>query len=78
MRMTLKEGTQKKNVGPPPKYSKLGQALKSCRHQGRDTEIAQNILRLSKPDMTIHWKALRKHFLMVPLVLYFPFKKNSP
>jgi hypothetical protein len=36
-------------------------------HQGRDTEIAQNILRLSKPtDMTIHWNALGKHFLMVP------------
>jgi hypothetical protein len=26
-------------------------------------------LRLSKPtDMTIHWKALEEHFLMVPLV----------
>jgi hypothetical protein len=30
-----------------------------------DTEIAQ----MSKPsDMTIHWKALEEHFLMVPLV----------
>jgi hypothetical protein len=36
------------------------------RHQGRDTEIAQN-LRLSKPtDMTIHWKALEEHIRMVP------------
>jgi hypothetical protein len=37
-------------------------------HQGRDTEIAQNIFKLSKPtDMTTHWKGLGKHFLMVPL-----------
>jgi hypothetical protein len=29
-------------------------------------------LRLSKPtDMTIHWKGLGKHFLMVPLVVRF-------
>jgi hypothetical protein len=29
----------------------------------------QYILRLSKPtDMTIHWKTLEAHFLMVPLV----------
>jgi hypothetical protein len=29
-------------------------------------------LRLSKPtDMTIHWKALEEHFLMVPLVFRF-------
>jgi hypothetical protein len=35
-------------------------------HQGRDTEIVQNILRLSKPtDMTIHWKGLGKHFLIL-------------
>jgi hypothetical protein len=28
--------------------------------------------RLSKPtDMTIHWKALEEHFLMVPLVFRF-------
>jgi hypothetical protein len=38
-------------------------------HQGWDTEIAQKCLRLSKhTDTTIHWKALGKHFLMVPLV----------
>jgi hypothetical protein len=38
-------------------------------HQGRDTEIAQKNLRLLKPtDMTIHWKALEEHFLMVPLL----------
>jgi hypothetical protein len=36
------------------------------------TEIEQNILRLSKPtDMTIHWKGLGKHFLMVPSVVRF-------
>jgi hypothetical protein len=35
-------------------------------HQGGDTEIAQKIP--TKPtDMTIHWKALEEHFLMVPL-----------
>jgi hypothetical protein len=32
----------------------------------------QKNLRLSKPtDMTIHWKALREHFLMVPLAFRF-------
>jgi ABC-type uncharacterized transport system permease subunit len=41
-------------------------------HQWRDTEIAQNNLRLLKrTDMTIHWKALGKHFMMVPLVVRF-------
>jgi hypothetical protein len=42
--------------------------------QGQDTEIAQKHLRLSKDtDMTIHWKGLEEHFLMVhvPLVLRF-------
>jgi hypothetical protein len=39
-------------------------------HQGWDTDIAKNIFRLSKPThMTIHWKALGEHFLMVPFVL---------
>jgi hypothetical protein len=39
---------------------------------GRDTEIAQKNLRLSKPtDMTIHWKGVEEHFLMVPLVFRF-------
>jgi hypothetical protein len=34
-------------------------------HQGRDTEIAQKKLRLSKhTDMTIHWKAHEEHFLI--------------
>jgi hypothetical protein len=42
---------------------------------GRDTEIAQNIFRLSNPtDMTIHYKALGKHFSMVPLVVRFSFR----
>jgi hypothetical protein len=47
-------------------------------HQGWGTEIAQKI-GLSKPtDMTIHWKALEKHFLMVPLVFRFNhFWKNN-
>jgi hypothetical protein len=41
-------------------------------HQGQGTEIAQNILRLLKPtDMTIHWKALEMHILMVPFVFQF-------
>jgi hypothetical protein len=36
-------------------------------HQGQDTEFAKK-LRVSKhTDMTIHWKALEEHFLMVPL-----------
>jgi hypothetical protein len=35
-------------------------------HQGRDTEIAKKLLKLSKyTDVTIHWKALEEHFLMV-------------
>jgi hypothetical protein len=39
-----------------------------------DGEIAQKMPRLSKlTDMTIHWKALEQHFLMVPLVFVFPF-----
>jgi hypothetical protein len=45
--------------------------LNRLRTDGRDTEIAQN-LRLSKhSDMTIHWRALEEHFLMVPLVFRF-------
>jgi hypothetical protein len=41
-------------------------------HDGRDTENCPNNLRLLEPtDMTIHWKALGKHFLMVPLVFQF-------
>jgi hypothetical protein len=37
--------------------------------KGRDTEIAPKNIRLLKPtDMTIHWKALKEHFAMVPLV----------
>jgi hypothetical protein len=28
-------------------------------------------LKLSKPDITIHWKALEEHFLMLPLVVRF-------
>jgi hypothetical protein len=41
-------------------------------HKGPDTEIAQRKLRYSKPiDMTIHWKGLEEHFLMVPLVFRF-------
>jgi hypothetical protein len=36
------------------------------------TEIAPQNLRLSKhTDMTIHWKGLEGHFLMVPLVFQF-------
>jgi hypothetical protein len=36
------------------------------------SEIAPAILRLSKYiDMTIHWKALEEHFLMVPLVFLY-------
>jgi hypothetical protein len=45
-------------------------------HQGRDTEIAPTFLRLLKPTctgMTIHWKALGKHFLTVSL--YFRFNQ---
>jgi hypothetical protein len=38
----------------------------------QDTEIAPKILRFSKhTDMTIHWKALEDHFLMVQLVFWF-------
>jgi hypothetical protein len=42
--------------------------------KGRDTEIVppKKHLRLSKhTDMTIHWKGLEEHFLMVPLVFRF-------
>jgi hypothetical protein len=40
--------------------------------QGQDTEIAPKKLRLSEyTDMTIHWKELVEHFLMVPLVFRF-------
>jgi hypothetical protein len=48
-------------------------------HQGQDTEIAPKTLRLSKPtDMTIHWKALGKDFLMVPLPVLLRFRgKNA-
>jgi hypothetical protein len=36
------------------------------------TEIAQKRLRLLKStDMTIHWKALKEHFLKLPLVFQF-------
>jgi hypothetical protein len=42
------------------------------RREGQDTEIGQTNLRFSKyNDMTIHWKALEEHFLMVPLVFGF-------
>jgi hypothetical protein len=51
-------------------------------HQRRDTEIGCTTkLRLSKPtDMTIHWKALDEHFLVVPLVFWFNHFRgeNSP
>jgi hypothetical protein len=41
-------------------------------HQGQDREIAQKIKIVETyADMTIHWKALEEHFLMVPLVLQF-------
>jgi hypothetical protein len=36
-------------------------------HQGRDTEIAPNIFKSAHTDMTIHWKALEDHFLLLPL-----------
>jgi hypothetical protein len=43
-------------------------------HHARDTEIVQKMLISSKHiDMTIHWKALEEHFLMVPLVFQFIF-----
>jgi hypothetical protein len=49
-------------------------------HQGRDTEIGPKNVRLSQhTDMTIHWKALEKHFLMVSLCFrcnYFRGKKK--
>jgi hypothetical protein len=41
-------------------------------HQRRTTDIPPPNLGLLKPtDMTIHWKALEEHFLMVPLVFQF-------
>jgi hypothetical protein len=41
-------------------------------HQGWDAEIAPKNFRLSKnTDMTIHWKGLEEHILMVPLVFLF-------
>jgi hypothetical protein len=44
-------------------------------HQGWDTNIAQKALGLSKhTDMTIHWKGIEQHFLMVPLVFRFIFR----
>jgi hypothetical protein len=47
----------------------LHEHFKDC---GQDTEIAQKNLRLLKhTDMTIHWKGLEEHFLMVPLVYRF-------
>jgi hypothetical protein len=41
-----------------------------CR-QRRDTEIEKKFRLLKHTDMTIHWKALEEHFLMVPLVFWF-------
>jgi hypothetical protein len=42
---------------------------KPCNMVLRDTEIAENTVRFSEPtDMTIDWKALEEHFLMVSLV----------
>jgi hypothetical protein len=38
--------------------------------EGRDTEIAQKIM-IVETDMTIHWKALVEHIMMVPLVFQF-------
>jgi hypothetical protein len=33
------------------------------------TQIAQNISKWSKPiNMTIHWKALNEHFLIIPFL----------
>jgi hypothetical protein len=41
-------------------------------HQVWDTEIAPQNLRLSKhTDMTIHWKAIEEHFLVVSLVFFY-------
>jgi hypothetical protein len=52
----------------PQTSTSLGTDGDFC-HQGQDTEIAKQTSRLLKPtDMTIHWKALEEHFLMVPLV----------
>jgi hypothetical protein len=43
-------------------------------HQGRDTEISQKFKTVETyTDITIHWKALEVHFLMVPLVFRFQF-----
>jgi hypothetical protein len=41
-------------------------------HQWRDIEIAQKIVDCqNKPtDLTIHWKALEEHFLMVPFIFH--------
>jgi hypothetical protein len=40
----------------------------------QDTEIAPKDLRLQQhSDLTIHWKALKEHFLMVPLDLGFTY-----
>jgi hypothetical protein len=37
--------------------------------EGRTQKLPKNVLRVSKhTDMTIHWKGLEEHFLMVPLV----------
>jgi hypothetical protein len=36
-----------------------------------DTEIAQKINIIEPTDMTIPWKALEEHFLMVPLLFQF-------
>jgi hypothetical protein len=46
--------------------------------RGRDTVIAQKNLKFSKPtDMTIHWKGLEEHFLMVPFFIHNFFWENA-
>jgi hypothetical protein len=40
---------------------------------GCDTEIAKELRLLKPTNLTIHWKALEEHFLMVPLVFHFIF-----
>jgi hypothetical protein len=56
----------------PTKLSFLKYQLIWFCHQGQDTDFAPQNLRLSKPtDMTIHWKGLEEHFLMVPLDFQF-------